>query len=64
MIIVGFCICDPSHVKVNEVPDTVVSMTPQGIPNGTLVGTNEVRRIVPIPVLVVVPDPVVPAVAD
>lgn len=39
-------------------------MTPQGIPNGTLVGTNEVRRIVPIPVLVVVPDPVVPAVAD
>ena len=39
--VVGVLISDPSQVKVYEVPETVVSMTPQGIPDGTSVAVYE-----------------------
>ena len=59
MIVVGELILDPTQVKVYELPDTVVSMTPQGSPEGTLVAIYEVREA-PVPVIVpaYVPVPV------
>lgn len=76
MMVVGELILDPTQVKVYGVLDTVVSMTPQGSPEGTFVAIYEVRdtsvpvivpEFVPVPVLVMVPVlvpafvPVVPA---
>lgn len=50
---------DPTQVNVYELLDTVVSMTPQGSPEGTLVAIYEVREA-PVPVIVpaFVPVPV------
>lgn len=58
IMVVGVLILDPSQVKVYVLPDTVVSMTPQGIPEGTLVAMYEdCAEDVPVivPVLVAVP---------
>ena len=60
VIVVGPLIFDPSQVKVYVLLDTVVSMTPQGIPDGTLVAVyeeweNDVPVLVIVPVLVAVP---------
>ena len=61
MIVVGELILDPTQVKVYDVLDTVVSMTPQGSPEGTFVAMYEVREtpvLVNVPAFVPVPVPV------
>ncbi len=63
--VVALLIWDPSQVKVYEVPETVVSCTPHGVPDGTFVAVYEecendviVPVFVPVFVPVLVTDPV------
>ena len=52
-MVVGALIFDPSQVNVYVLLETVVSMTPQGIPEGTLVAMyEECENDVPVPVIV------------